>query len=119
MRARMGILYGTLVAMLVIMGVWWTYFLTGETSVQADLQMQKMATDRLHATFLIQADPRLLKNPRELLQPSFPHLIFTRTAQGVEVQLDPVGEDGSIVYWRDDADVHHVPKRSLEELIIA
>ena len=90
MRARMGILYGTLVTLLVMMGVWWTYFLTGETSVQADLQMQKMATDRLHATFLIQADPRLMENPREFLKPSFPHLIFKRTAQGLEVQIDPM-----------------------------
>lgn len=34
------------------------------------------------------------------------------------VVIDPVGEDGDIKYWRDDEDVHHVPKRSLEELII-
>jgi nitroreductase len=34
------------------------------------------------------------------------------------VVIDPVGEDGDIKYWRDDQDVHHVPKRSLDELII-
>jgi signal transduction histidine kinase len=85
----MGLLYGTLVALLVIMGVWWTYFLTGEANVQADLQLQKMATDRLHATFLIQADPRVTANPNDFLRPSFPHLIFTRTERGVDVQIDP------------------------------
>ena len=46
-------------------------------------------------------------------------LVLALGAPGEQVQLDPVGEDGSIVYWRDDAGVHHVPKRSLEELIIA
>ena len=34
------------------------------------------------------------------------------------VVLEPIGPDGSIKYWRDDKGVHHVPKRSLEELII-
>ena len=34
------------------------------------------------------------------------------------VVIDPVGEDGSIKYWRDENDVHHVPKRSLDELIL-
>jgi len=85
----MGLLYGALVALLVVMGVWWMYFLTSEANVQADLQLQKMATDRLHATFLIQADPRVMDRPDELLKPSFPHLIFTRTARGLDVVIDP------------------------------
>ena len=37
-----------------------------------------------------------------------------------EVRLEPLSAspDGSIKYWRDDAGVHHVPKRSLEEVLI-
>lgn len=31
----------------------------------------------------------------------------------------PMPEDGSFSYWRDENQVHHVPKRSLEELVIA
>ena len=34
------------------------------------------------------------------------------------VVTEPIGEDGDIRYYRDDDDVHHVPKRSLKELII-
>lgn len=33
--------------------------------------------------------------------------------------LEPVGPDGSIRYWRDSEDIHHVPKRTLSEVIIA
>lgn len=35
-----------------------------------------------------------------------------------QVVIEPVGEDNSIRYWRDDKGVHHVPKRSLEEIIV-
>jgi len=34
------------------------------------------------------------------------------------VVVEPVGPDGDIKYYRDDAGVHHVPKRSLNELVI-
>lgn len=34
------------------------------------------------------------------------------------VVLEPVGPDGSIKYYRDAQGVHHVPKRSLDEIIV-
>lgn len=34
------------------------------------------------------------------------------------VLLETVGRDGDIRYWRDEQDIHHVPKRSLEEIIL-
>ena len=34
------------------------------------------------------------------------------------VVLETVGEDGSVRYWRDEASVHHVPKRALDAIII-
>jgi nitroreductase len=35
-----------------------------------------------------------------------------------EVLLEDVGEDGSIRYWRDDDQVHHVPKRPLKDILL-
>lgn len=34
------------------------------------------------------------------------------------VNIDPVGPDGDIKYWRDKNQVHHVPKRGLKEIVI-
>ena len=35
-----------------------------------------------------------------------------------EIKLEPIGNDGDIKYWRDKNEVHHVPKRNLEDIII-
>ena len=36
-----------------------------------------------------------------------------------KVVLESIKTGGDIKYWRDDEEVHHVPKRSLEEMIIS
>lgn len=34
------------------------------------------------------------------------------------VVMDPVAPDGSIKYWRDEQQVHHVPKREMKDILI-
>jgi nitroreductase len=36
-----------------------------------------------------------------------------------EIVLEDLDPAGSIRYWRDDRSIHHVPKRSLDEIILA
>jgi nitroreductase len=36
-----------------------------------------------------------------------------------EVVIEEVGPGGDIRYWRDEGGTHHVPKRSLDELIVS
>jgi hypothetical protein len=34
------------------------------------------------------------------------------------VVIEPAGPAGDIKYWRDNQGVHHVPKRSLDSIVI-
>jgi len=45
-------------------------------------------------------------------------LIMALGVPGEKVELEPLPPAGDIRYWRDDKGVHHVPKRSLGELVI-
>ena len=35
-----------------------------------------------------------------------------------QIVLEEIGTDGDVRYWRDEQGVHHVPKRSLAEIIL-
>jgi len=36
-----------------------------------------------------------------------------------KIVLESLGDDGDIRYWRDETEVHHVPKRSLDDIIVS
>ncbi|MDO9110688.1 MAG: nitroreductase family protein [Desulfatirhabdiaceae bacterium] len=58
---------------------------------------------------------------RDVLNLSGQHKILLVLALGVpreEIVVEPLGADGSIRYWRDSRGVHHVPKRSLKDIVI-
>ena len=53
------------------------------------------------------------------LSPRFEILLVLALGKPQEtVVLEAVGPDGDIKYWRDSDGVHHVPKRSLDDIII-
>ena len=89
MRSRMGFLYGLLVTMICALGVWWIYYLTVEGRLYVEHSLAKMANDRLHAAFLIRTDPEVRADPERWLGPSFPNLVFRRTPQGIQTEIDP------------------------------
>jgi nitroreductase len=35
-----------------------------------------------------------------------------------EVRIEEMGQDSKVEYWRDEEGVHHVPKRSLDDIIL-
>jgi len=36
-----------------------------------------------------------------------------------EIRIEPLNAGADIKYWRDSAGIHHVPKRSLEEIVLS
>ncbi|HTY51889.1 MAG TPA: nitroreductase family protein [Methanomicrobiales archaeon] len=46
------------------------------------------------------------------------HLVLAFGYPAEQVVLETVGSDGNTKYWRDAGGTHHVPKRSLKEVLI-
>jgi len=45
-------------------------------------------------------------------------LVLALGAPREEIVVEPLGADGGIRYWRDNRGIHHVPKRSLKDIVI-
>ncbi|MBD5553632.1 MAG: nitroreductase family protein [Desulfovibrio sp.] len=82
--------------------------------------MQLAAASRGWGACMIQSFEH--KAAQELLKPPFGLKIALLLGLGVAVEKRVVAAmppDGSFAYWRDEHGVHHVPKRSLDELLVA
>jgi len=77
------------------------------------------ATEKGLAGCLIGAFPRKkVSGVLELGERYDPLLVIALGERAEDVVIDPVGPDGNTAYWNDSDGVHHVPKRSLEDLIL-
>ncbi|MCQ2442054.1 MAG: nitroreductase family protein [Oscillospiraceae bacterium] len=63
-------------------------------------------------------NPDKVKETLNLADHLRPMLVLAIGKPDETIVLTEVGEDGSTKYWRDENDVHYVPKRSLEDILI-
>lgn len=81
--------------------------------------MQLAATSRGWGACMIYSFER--KDAHTLLQVDPNYRIALLLGLGVALEkrvIAPMPPDGSFTYWRDENQVHHVPKRKLNELIV-
>lgn len=63
-------------------------------------------------------NPDKVREALELPETLRPMLIVAIGKPDEEIVLTEIGPDGSLNYYRDENDVHYVPKRRLEDLLI-
>lgn len=73
----------------------------------------------LGGCILASIDRRQLRPALEIPEHLDILLVLALGTPGEKVVIEPVPEGGDIRYWRDEAGVHHVPKRPLGELVVA
>ena len=78
------------------------------------------ATERgLGGCMIRNVDKEALMEALELSAAEWHPSLVIALGEPVEpVEIVPVGKDGSVRYYRDEAGVHYVPKRSLEDIIV-
>ena len=60
-----------------------------------------------------------VKEELQLAEHLAPILIVAFGKPAEKIVLTEVGEDGNTNYYRDENDVHYVPKRKLEDIILS
>jgi nitroreductase len=86
--------------------------------IAAQSMMLGAAERGLGGCMIASIDRTALREALELPEAYEILLVLALGKPAEEVVIDPVGPRGDIRYWRDEEGVHHVPKRSLETLII-
>ncbi len=75
-------------------------------------------TRDLGCCIFLSFDPHALRTVLNIPETLEPLLVLALGVQKEVRCVEAMGEDGSVKYWRDAEGVHHVPKRSLDELLI-
>jgi len=94
-----------------------TPHLSVDPGIVAQTIMLSAAEKGLGACIIASIDKNKLKKLLNLAMEYEVILVVAIGKPREEIVLEEVGEDGAIKYWRDDAGVHHVPKRALEDVL--
>jgi len=86
--------------------------------IAAQSMMLGAAEQGLGGCILASIDRSTLRDVLEIPERYKILLVLALGSPAETVVVDPVDASGSIKYWRDAEGTHHVPKRSLEELIL-
>jgi signal transduction histidine kinase len=89
LHRHLGLMYGILVALIVVIGAWWVFYLTREGHHYESFQLQRFRTDQMHAVYILETVPEVRADPAAMLGKAFPHLLFRKTEKGWEVSIDP------------------------------
>lgn len=89
MRNRLGLIYGILVALILLIGFWWVFFLVREGENYGKLQFQRHQTDIATAYYMFEISSRNIDAFQPMLEQHFPHLQLQMTDTGLQIVVDP------------------------------
>ncbi len=92
--------------------VWWDHGIAAENILLSAVEMG------LGGCMLGAIDKNGLKKALGLEEQYEVLMVIALGKPAEKVVLEEIGNDGDIKYYRDGSEVHHVPKRSLDEIII-
>jgi len=72
----------------------------------------------LGGCMLASVDREAISRDFDLPDDLYVSLVIALGKPAEKVVIEPVTDPDDIEYWRDDAGVHHVPKRSLDDILI-
>ncbi len=87
------LLYIAFVIFLLVLSAWWAFFLLREGEHYVNYNLQRYRTDQLHAAYILRSIPEANSDPESQFGSHYPHLIFTRGPDGIDVRIDPAAEE--------------------------
>ena len=91
---------------------------TMDIGIAAQSMLLMAAEEGLGGCMIRNFDPEEIRKALDLPAYLQPMLVIALGRPAETIVLTEMGEDGETAYYRDENDVHYVPKRSLEELLI-
>ncbi|MEF2781659.1 nitroreductase family protein [Erysipelotrichaceae bacterium HCN-30851] len=90
-----------------------------DVGIVAQTMLLRAVENKLGGCMIGNFNPKDLSKVLQLDEYLMPHLILAIGKPDETIILEDAKPGQNISYYRDEDDVHHVPKRSLDELIIA